>query len=61
MAFSTTKCPVWQDSSTITECKLLEDTLGGAQRLSNISGSRAYERYVRTVLIFTLTDDDPAM
>ena len=33
------------DSSTGKQCRALEDTVGGPQRLSNITGSRAYERF----------------
>jgi xylulokinase len=44
-AFSTVKCPIWQDSSTTEECTILEQEIGGAQCLSDITGSRAYERF----------------
>ena len=33
------------DSSTGTQCRNLEDAVGGPQNLSNITGSRAYERF----------------
>ena len=45
IAFSIVKCPIWQDSSTIEECKLLEAAVGGAQALADLTGSRAYERF----------------
>ena len=37
--------PVWMDSSTTAECRKLEEAVGGAQRLADITGSRAYERF----------------
>ncbi|XP_041095769.1 xylulose kinase-like [Polyodon spathula] len=33
------------DSSTTEQCQHLEQELGGAQRLADITGSRAYERF----------------
>jgi len=45
IAFSIDKCPIWQDSSTTKECKLLEAAVGGAQALADLTGSRAYERF----------------
>ncbi|XP_041421136.1 xylulokinase homolog (H. influenzae) isoform X1 [Xenopus laevis] len=42
--FSIMDSPIWMDSSTSTECRHLEEAVGGAQELANISGSRAYER-----------------
>ena len=33
------------DSSTSAECRKLEEAVGGAQRLADITGSRAYERF----------------
>lgn len=33
------------DSSTGTQCRALEAAVGGPQNLSNITGSRAYERF----------------
>lgn len=37
--------PVWMDSSTTQQCRELENVVGGAQQLANITGSRAYERF----------------
>lgn len=37
--------PVWMDSSTSKECSLLEEIVGGPQKLAEITGSRAYERF----------------
>ncbi|XP_041102764.1 xylulose kinase isoform X1 [Polyodon spathula] len=43
--FAVTDSPVWMDSSTTEQCQHLEQELGGAQRLADITGSRAYERF----------------
>lgn len=43
--FSVYDSPVWMDSSTGAECRSLEERMGGAQTLANITGSRAYERF----------------
>ncbi|XP_076324637.1 xylulose kinase isoform X2 [Tachypleus tridentatus] len=43
--FSVRDSPVWMDSSTTTQCMALEKALGGAQRLAELTGCRAYERY----------------
>ncbi|XP_068209917.1 xylulose kinase-like [Palaemon carinicauda] len=45
MAFSVTDSPIWMDSSTTTQCRELEEKVGGAQKLADITGSRAYERF----------------
>uniref|UniRef100_A0A674AS14 Xylulose kinase n=1 Tax=Salmo trutta TaxID=8032 RepID=A0A674AS14_SALTR len=37
--------PVWMDSSTTEQCQYLETAVGGAQRVADITGSRAYERF----------------
>ncbi|XP_068670881.1 xylulose kinase-like [Montipora foliosa] len=44
-SFSISDSPIWMDSSTGTQCRALEDVLQGPQNLSNITGSRAYERF----------------
>uniref|UniRef100_A0A8C7E3V8 Xylulose kinase n=1 Tax=Naja naja TaxID=35670 RepID=A0A8C7E3V8_NAJNA len=41
--FSLSNSPVWMDSSTAAQCKSLEKKAGGAQKLADITGSRAYE------------------
>ena len=33
------------DSSTTSYCKILEEKVGGAEKVAEISGSRAYERF----------------
>ncbi|XP_049726839.1 xylulose kinase isoform X2 [Elephas maximus indicus] len=43
--FSISDSPVWMDSSTTAQCRQLEATMGGAQALSCLTGSRAYERF----------------
>ncbi|XP_068092022.1 xylulose kinase isoform X2 [Hyperolius riggenbachi] len=43
--FSVSDSPIWMDSSTSAECRHLEKSVGGAQELANITGSRAYERF----------------
>ncbi|PHT84429.1 Xylulose kinase [Capsicum annuum] len=44
-AFSTKESPIWMDSSTTEQCKVLEKAVGGAMELSRLTGSRAYERF----------------
>lgn len=43
--FSYPNSPIWRDSSTTAQCKELEASVGGAQELATITGSRAYERF----------------
>nr|XP_015209584.1 PREDICTED: xylulose kinase isoform X3 [Lepisosteus oculatus] len=44
-SFAVQDSPVWMDSSTTEQCQLLEQAVGGAQHLADITGSRAYERF----------------
>jgi len=44
-AFSVQDSPVWMDSSTTEQCRQLEVAVGGADKLAEITGSRAYERF----------------
>nr|CAD7577927.1 unnamed protein product [Timema californicum] len=44
-SFSTPNSPVWMDSSTTEQCRQLERAVGGAQKLAEITGSTAYERF----------------
>ena len=44
-SFSRIDCPIWMDSSTTDECKLLEKHVGSAQHLFELTGSKAYERF----------------
>ncbi|XP_037135521.1 xylulose kinase isoform X2 [Syngnathus acus] len=43
--FSVHDSPVWMDSSSGLQCERLEDAAGGAAKLADITGSRAYERF----------------
>ncbi|KAF4322777.1 hypothetical protein BBO99_00001420 [Phytophthora kernoviae] len=44
-AFCLPNGPSWMDSSTTRYCTELEAAVGGADRVAEISGSRAYERF----------------
>ncbi|XP_056155516.1 LOW QUALITY PROTEIN: xylulose kinase [Lampris incognitus] len=44
-SFAVADSPVWMDSSSSQQCQDLQSTVGGAQRLADITGSRAYERF----------------
>ncbi|KAL4087430.1 hypothetical protein PRIC1_013322 [Phytophthora ramorum] len=44
-AFCLPNGPSWMDSSTTRYCSELEAAVGGADRVAEISGSRAYERF----------------
>uniref|UniRef100_A0A8C2X8T1 Xylulose kinase n=1 Tax=Cyclopterus lumpus TaxID=8103 RepID=A0A8C2X8T1_CYCLU len=44
-AFSVSSGPVWMDSSSSRQCDELQAAAGGAVRLAEITGSRAYERF----------------
>ncbi|PNF32176.1 Xylulose kinase [Cryptotermes secundus] len=44
-AFSLADSPIWQDSSTTEQCQQLENAVGGPEKLAEITGSRAYERF----------------
>jgi hypothetical protein len=44
-AFALPNAPIWQDSSTTQDCADLEAAVGGPQRLADLTGSRAYERF----------------
>jgi xylulokinase len=44
-AFCLPDGPSWMDSSTTRYCRELEVAVGGADRVAEISGSRAYERF----------------
>lgn len=43
--FTFAEAPIWLDSSTATECALIERELGGPRAVAERSGSRAYERF----------------
>lgn len=44
-AFTLRESPIWMDSSTSEECKMIEELVGGPRKLAEITGSRAYERF----------------
>ncbi|XP_074596739.1 xylulose kinase-like [Brevipalpus obovatus] len=44
-SFALQDSPIWMDSSTTEYCKKLEETVGGPEKLAQITGSRAYERF----------------
>ncbi|XP_018544077.1 xylulose kinase isoform X1 [Lates calcarifer] len=44
-SFSVSDSPVWMDSSSSQQCQDLQAAAGGALRLAEITGSRAYERF----------------
>jgi xylulokinase len=37
--FSITDSPIWMDSSTTEHCKQLEETIGGPEKLTELTGS----------------------
>ena len=41
-AFSHPYSPNWQDHSTTAECSLIEEQVGGAENLAQITGSKAH-------------------
>ncbi|XP_055928953.1 xylulose kinase-like isoform X1 [Argiope bruennichi] len=43
--FSLRDSPVWMDSSTKSQCSNLEEEVGGAMTLAQLTGSRAHERF----------------
>lgn len=43
--FSILDSPVWMDSSTTTYCRNIEESVGGAETLTALTGSRAYQRF----------------
>ncbi|GCC18040.1 hypothetical protein chiPu_0021620 [Chiloscyllium punctatum] len=45
-SFAVKGSPIWMDSSTTAECQQLEKSVGGPQKLADITGSRAYEVYI---------------
>ncbi|XP_055337409.1 xylulose kinase-like [Paramacrobiotus metropolitanus] len=43
--FSVPNAPIWMDSTTTTQCRRLESSVGGPEVLAHVTGSRAYERF----------------
>ncbi|CAE6449799.1 unnamed protein product [Rhizoctonia solani] len=50
-AFSIPNAPIWQDFSTAKECRIIEAAVGGPQALSDLTGSRAYERFTGSQIL----------
>nr|XP_018903018.1 PREDICTED: xylulose kinase [Bemisia tabaci] len=44
-SFSVPYGPVWMDSNTSKQCSDMEKAVGGPERLAEITGSKAYERF----------------
>ncbi|KAL6012780.1 hypothetical protein ACLOJK_003269 [Asimina triloba] len=44
-AFSIKESPIWMDCSTTVQCREIEDAVGGAFKLAQLTGSRAHERF----------------
>lgn len=43
--FTIVHSPIWMDASTTQQCKELEEAIGGPEKLAEITGSKAYERF----------------
>jgi xylulokinase len=43
--FSRTVSPIWMDASTAAQCAEITAAVGGAARLAQVTGSRAFERF----------------
>ncbi|KAL1916969.1 uncharacterized protein VTP21DRAFT_5166 [Calcarisporiella thermophila] len=50
-AFSIADSPIWQDTSTTQQCRDLEAAVGGPERLADITGSRAFERFTASQIM----------
>lgn len=44
-AFAVKRSPIWMDSSTVKQCKEIEDFIGGKDEMVRITGSKCYERF----------------
>lgn len=58
--FSVNDSPIWMDSSTTEQCKKLENVVGGAQVMADITGSRAYERFTVNQILKIIERDPDA-
>lgn len=56
-SFSVLNSPVWMDSSSSQQCNDLQAAVGGALRLAEITGSRAYEVGLSSSLSVSLGHD----
>ncbi len=57
--FSRATSPIWMDSSTTRQCAAIEEAVGGARRLAELTGSRAFERFTGPQ-IRKFAEEDPA-
>lgn len=57
--FARAVAPIWMDASTAAECAEIESAVGGAARLAQHTGSRAFERFT-AAQIRKFWKDDPA-
>lgn len=56
-AFCLPNGPSWMDSSTTRYCAELEEAVGGPDRVAEISGSRAYERFTGNQIAKRIHED----
>ena len=50
-AFSVLECPIWMDSSTTDQMRILENVVGGPQKLAEITGSAGFERFTGSQIL----------
>ena len=50
-AFSVLECPIWMDSSTTDQIRILENVVGGPQKLAEITGSAGFERFTGSQIL----------
>jgi len=43
--FSRATAPIWMDTSTTTQCRQIEEQVGGSMELLNLTGNTAFERF----------------
>eukprot|EP01012_Entosiphon_sulcatum_P048833 TRINITY_DN6737_c0_g1_i1.p1 TRINITY_DN6737_c0_g1~~TRINITY_DN6737_c0_g1_i1.p1 ORF type:complete len:550 (-),score=63.29 TRINITY_DN6737_c0_g1_i1:47-1675(-) len=57
---ATEDSPIWMDTATGAQCQHLEMAVGGAEPLSQITGSRAYERFTGNQIAY-LRETEPTV